>query len=313
MTELDRVTALHLARYPKMQKQDKEKLAFQYSFGPGHLVTDEQESLRRLTDEYQPEKIELSIPIGNRLCRINIGAVAPRFLVLLNKMFVHTANTFLPEERKTTKSIPRHSPVYREAYVPRYRVVYAGYARYFALFCAIDDLLRNRERVCLAIDGMCASGKSTLAGLIGGVFDCNIIRMDDFFLPPALRGEERYAQIGGNLHYERVTQEVILPLTRGEAVAYRVFDCGKMTDTKTIRLARKRLYVLEGTYSMREEFCPLYDLKIALRIDPALQRARIEERNGRKMLERFQTLWIPLENRYFEQTNLWRRADYLYQ
>ena len=47
---------------------------------------------------------------------------------------------------------------------------------------------------------------------------------------------------------------------------------------------------------------------ICLAVDPAEQLRRLERRNPR-MLQRFVDEWIPLENRYFEATNIQAVAD----
>lgn len=75
---------------------------------------------------------------------------------------------------------------------------------------AIDQGLKNGP-LRVAIDGPCASGKSTLGQLLAGVYGCPLIRMDDFFLRPEQRSPERLAQPGGNVDYERFSREVLSP------------------------------------------------------------------------------------------------------
>lgn len=43
-----------------------------------------------------------------------------------------------------------------------------------------------------------------------------------------------------------------------------------------------------------------YDLCVFVDISPEEQARRIIERNGPELSKRFQELWIPLENRYFD-------------
>ena len=62
-------------------------------------------------------------------------------------------------------------------------------------------------RAVIAIDGMAASGKSNLAARLAEELDGCVIHMDDFFLPPELRTQERLSSPGGNVHYERFEAE----------------------------------------------------------------------------------------------------------
>ena len=77
----------------------------------------------------------------------------------------------------------------------------------------------------IAIDGRCAAGKTTLAARLAKELGGDVIHMDDFFLPPALRTQERRSEPGGNVHYERFLTEVIPNLASGRPFSYRRFDC----------------------------------------------------------------------------------------
>ena len=66
----------------------------------------------------------------------------------------------------------------------------------------------------IAIDGRCASGKTTFA-LRMEAFGFYTVHADHFFLPPDLRTPERLALPGGNIHSERFLTEVAMPLAQG--------------------------------------------------------------------------------------------------
>ena len=97
-----------------------------------------------------------------------------------------------------------------------------------ALLELLTPLARLGRPALAAIDGRCGSGKSTLAGLAAHRLGCPLFHMDDFFLPPALRTQERYAAPGGNVHYERVEAELLRPLRETGAACFRPFDCRSM-------------------------------------------------------------------------------------
>ena len=95
------------------------------------------------------------------------------------------------------------------------------------LLCGIAErLAKSRGRAIIAIDGRCAGGKTTLAHaaeelLLARGIPCRTLHADDFFLRPEQRTEQRMAMAGGNMDFERLRDEVLLPLSRGERCIYR--------------------------------------------------------------------------------------------
>ena len=59
----------------------------------------------------------------------------------------------------------------------------------------------------VAIDGCCASGKSTLGARLSETLGCPLFHLDDFFLRPEQRTPERFAEPGGNVE-ERYCREM---------------------------------------------------------------------------------------------------------
>lgn len=162
----------------------------------------------------------------------------------------------------------------------------------------IDRLLAEKDRVLVAIDGNCAAGKTTLASLLAAQYDCNVFHMDDFFLRPEQRTAERFAEVGGNVDYERFMEEVLLPLKAGKTFSYQPFDCSTFTLTQPVAIAPKKLNIVEGTYSHHPYFGDSYDLKIVLIVDENTQRERILQRPA-FLHKRFFEEWIPMEQNYF--------------
>ena len=163
----------------------------------------------------------------------------------------------------------------------------------------INMLLEEKNFVIIAIDGKCTSGKTTLASKLAEFYDCNVFHMDDFFLRPEQRTPERFAEVGGNVDYERFQEEVLLPLKSGKTFSYRPFDCSTFTLSDPAIVTPKRLNIIEGTYSHHPYFGNPYDLKILLTIDEETQRRRILDRPV-FLHKRFFEEWIPMENRYFD-------------
>lgn len=281
--------------------------------------------------------------IGDEFCRVHIGELSAQGLApqTLFRLFVLSAKyacgdmahfrarldgleaaveagelplnaaetkAFLAQYRAAGCPSTHHSEAFRAAYAPAYRVIRARYAAALPLLCAIDRRMQQGERTIVAIEGGSASGKTSLSQLLGQVYDCNIFHMDDFFLQPHQRTPERFAEPGGNVDRERFLEEVLQPLQKGGAFAYRVFDCSKMALGDTVEVQPKQLNIVEGAYSMHPELSSAYDISAFLSIDPERQAERILHRNGAKMQQRFLNEWIPLEHRYFEHTDVPQRC-----
>lgn len=163
----------------------------------------------------------------------------------------------------------------------------------------IEQRRENKKPFLVAIDGGSASGKSTLGAALAEELQATLIHMDDFFLPMEMRTEERFAQPGGNVHWERVRAEVLEPIRQGKGPEYGVFDCSVMAVNKTVRAEVRDVVIVEGAYSLHPMLREYYDLRVLVEVEETLQKERILHRNGEQMLRRFLTEWIPLENAYF--------------
>ena len=150
----------------------------------------------------------------------------------------------------------------------------------------------------IAIDGRCASGKSTLAAMLGRRLNCSVFHTDHFFLRPCQRTEERLGEPGGNMDRERFAEEVLKPFSKGERVLYRPFDCHTMGFSPASEIPFGQMAVTEGSYCCHPELWDFYDLHIFLNVSAEEQLRRIEKRNGAD-LEVFRNKWIPLEEKYF--------------
>lgn len=160
MNELEQILKIHALRYPKMQPTDAVKLIYQNEFGGGHLIRDEEECLAYLRREYGGVEKNTALPaceeIGNGMMRVHLPSLSetelerlgqaflrsaathkgalPRFLEklgILRRMTEEGIFTFRSEELRAYLAVYEkagypavsHSPVYRDAYHPVYRIV----------------------------------------------------------------------------------------------------------------------------------------------------------------------------------------------
>lgn len=334
----------HAHFHPMLEAEDVFKYVFQSVFGCEHLVTDEAKALEFINREYEREYENISLQNDNVLekldgeySRVNLASLtlglSPETLARLfclsakeepcgkalieekldvARELVKSGDIPLPSadfEKQIAKwkedgyPAVHHSDTFREFYHPAYRVIANKYANFLGVFSKIDSLL-SKGRAIVAIEGGSASGKTTLAKVLEEVYDCNVFHMDDFFLRPEQRTSERFHEVGGNVDRERFAEEVLTPLLRNEEVRYCPFDCSKLALGGEITVLPKPLTIIEGVYSTHPAFGKYYDVAFFLDVSPDLQRQRILKRNTQALAMRFFEEWIPLENRYFDETKI---------
>ena len=180
------------------------------------------------------------------------------------------------------------------------------------LFNTINEQLNTENKLIIAIDGGCTSGKTTLAKKLCEVYDANVIHMDDFFLPFEMRTDERMNEIGGNVDYYRFKAEVADKIIKDECFSYGIFDCQSGKIIKTVDVTPKKINIIEGVYSMHPIFDNIYTLKIFLKIDEDERVRRLKIRSPEK-LQRFINEWIPKENDYFSQFRIEEKCDLVFK
>lgn len=326
----------HFGAYPELQTEDIFKFLHQSVFGCEHMISSPERAVTYIQTEAQNDLCsgDASVePLDGEYSRVPLAYLGKGLSTeTLGKLFYLSASApkgtveqledrlniveQLIAEGQLALSLPdfkaahehwqadgypalHHSEAFRNTYHPSYRVISNKYIPYLDLLAKLDSLL-EAGNVKLAIEGSSASGKTTLAALLEQIYGCTVFHMDDFFLRPEQRTIARFAQPGGNIDKERFLDEVLLPLSRGESINYRRFDCSTFTLTEPVSVTPKRLTVIEGAYSMHPELSEYYDLSVFLNISPELQKKRIEHRNSPEMAVRFFNEWIPMERKYFE-------------
>ena len=176
----------------------------------------------------------------------------------------------------------------------------------------IDSIQKEYQPIVVAIDGRCASGKTTLALELQKKQDCNVIHMDHFFLRQEQRTKERLQTPGENVDHERFLTEVLEPLKVGEKLSYRPYNCQKQMLSEPIEISPKKITIIEGSYSCHKSLWEYYDLRIFLTVKPEEQLRRIVAREDIEKAEIFREKWIPLEEKYFATYLLEQRCDYCF-
>lgn len=335
----------HCKTYPNLQIQDIFKFLHQSAFGCEHFVSSLCTATSFIAEEYRglrDKKATYIEPLDGDYSRVPLSYIDRGLSAeTLGRLFVASSKqepngmSVLLEKLKVAEQLVyegllpfseeefdeamqkwkaqgyealHHSDIFKASYRPAYRVINNRFIPFLPLLAELDKRLKN-GRVILSVEGGSASGKTTLSEMLYGLYDCTVFHMDDFFLQPHQRTPERFAQVGGNIDWERFLSEVLIPLSKGEPVSYRKFDCSAMSLTEEIQVTPKRFTVIEGAYSMHPSLEKYYDLSVYLDIAPSLQRERILHRNSPELAQRFFNEWIPLERRYFSETHAEQRCS----
>lgn len=321
---MKQIIKTHLSRYPLSQPRDLLKLCYQSEFGPEHLVEDREKAQSYIRSEWSSACTPPMAPedIGNGLVRFHMTTeydpevAAP----LLTELFLRTARehkgTMAGLERRLreaeTPNLPgteeafsayraagcpaiRHSETYRNAYEPHYRLLTAQYGAWFPF---LYEIMKKGTGI-LAIDGLCGSGKTTFAGLLSALVPCNVIHMDDFYLPLGRR-EKNWREIpAGNMDLSRLISEVLEPLKAGKPVTLRPFSCQTGDFGEEITFSPKPLTVIEGSYSHHPRLQEYYDKMYFLSCPEETRLQRLRAREG-DYFKVFESTWIPMEKLYLE-------------
>lgn len=349
MSYIQKVLSESLKRYPEMEVQDALKLIYQSEFGCGHLIKNKETSYTMLIEEWrntQENNDELFEIIGDGYARFNIGAakkhgISPKIFqnIFLKSVeaeigtienfyekvselkklctegrfpfLIGDIDSFLSQWEEKGRPLFRHSEKYRVLYKPAYRVISEKYISLISVLMKIESKLNEKKKVIIGIDGPCGSGKTTLSSKLADFYNAQIIHMDDFFLPPALRTEERLDEPGGNIHYERVLDEVVTKIKIFDSFKYRIFSCRRMDYHGETVINPWNVLIVEGSYSMHPLFSDIYDVKVFCDVGVEEQKERIIKRNGLAMYKNFEMKWIPMEKKYFDEFRIKAKCDYV--
>lgn len=347
MNDFQSMLKEHIAKYPIFRPTDAVKLAIQSALGGDHLISDRKCAIEycrnELADIAHDTAFESKLyqEIGGGYVRLDL-LHASEFLSgdLIGRIFAASAKphgetakldeyidvirsaaneNWLPFSsgelerflERWDRSPVSHSPEYRAAYSPHYRVICREWLPLLRLSAAIETKLQVAERVTVAIDGMAGSGKTSAANLLAMLYpnDTAVIHADDFFLPINLRTHERLAEVGGNFHYERFNDEIATPLsTHADELEWQIFDCSIGNYSETRRIKTPRLTIVEGSYSLHPTLGRYADITAYLYLPESIQAERIRDRNG-AYAEAFFQKWIPLENAYANAFGIKSSAD----
>lgn len=170
---------------------------------------------------------------------------------------------------------------------------------------------KKEKTFIIAIDGRCASGKTTLGNRLAGFYKekARLFHMDNYYLRPEQRTEKRYHTPGENVDHERFLDQVLLPASQARKMIRQDLICPDLILSEPETVSCPQILIVEGSYSLHPSLYPYYDFKVFMDCAQKTQLERIIQRNGPLKAEEFKKRWIPLEEHYIESLHPENRAD----
>ena len=151
----------------------------------------------------------------------------------------------------------------------------------------------------VGIDGLGGSGKSTLAARVAAALPGAVVIHNDDFARPGLPGWDR----------DRFVRQVVEPLLAGRPGQYQRWDFDADVGGDWQSVPAGVPVIVEGVSSTDSRLPVPWDFTLWIEVPAAVRWARIAERDGPALLERWLTDWIPSENAYVAAQRPRDRAD----
>lgn len=154
----------------------------------------------------------------------------------------------------------------------------------------------------VGIDGFGASGKTTLAARIAAALPTAVVVHIDDFARPALSGWDR----------DRFVRQLVEPLLAGRPGRYQRWDFEADVGAEWHTVPVGVPVIVEGVSATDARLPVPWDFTIWIEVPTAVRRARIAERDGPALRERWLTDWIPSEEAYAADQRPQERVDLVY-
>jgi uridine kinase len=169
---------------------------------------------------------------------------------------------------------------------------------------AVVAALRGRQGTrWIGVDGKGASGKTALAARIAAALAGSVVVHIDDFARPDLRGWDR----------GRFVREVLQPLLAGRPARYQRWDFDRNVGAEWHMVPTGVPVVVEGVSATDVRLGVPWDFTIWVEVPYEIRLARALERDGRRMMERWLTDWMPSEDAYEQEQRPQDRIDLVYR
>lgn len=170
---------------------------------------------------------------------------------------------------------------------------------------------RSNKTFLLGIDGYGGAGKSTLAQSFKEVDPdrVTVIHMDDFYKPSNLRELVEENEAGGNWEYDRVKEQILIPLINNQNTKYQRYDWDTDDMAEWHNVPAGGVVIVEGCYALIDGINEYYHFKIWVHSPKNIRLARGIERDGEHKRHLWEELWMPAEEHYMQTQKPQEKAD----
>jgi uridine kinase len=158
--------------------------------------------------------------------------------------------------------------------------------------------------VLVGIDGGAGAGKTTFTKwfveqLRENVSPVSVVLTDLIYRPVAERwtGPIDDMPIGYDLDWERIREQVILPLRAGKTARFQLYDWVADCLNEIVEIEPSGVAIIDGVLALRNELAHYYDLRIWFSCPTEIRVSRLLNRGDTPQEEI--DYWLPIEERYY--------------
>jgi uridine kinase len=182
---------------------------------------------------------------------------------------------------------------------------------YQALAASLEHRRPAGRQLLVCIDGLGASGKSTIAhGLARASEDIQVVHVDDFYRPTSDRyvGPLADRPIGADFDLARLRAEVLVVVRSACVANYHVYDWSADRVSLDTVAATQPIVVVEGVYSFSAGLSGFFDFSIWVECPREVRLTRGLARDGEAARSRWEHDWMLGEDQYVQSERPRERA-----
>ena len=167
----------------------------------------------------------------------------------------------------------------------------------------IAGLVAPGRTVLVGIDGGAGAGKTTFTKwfveqIRESAGRVSIVLTDLIYRPKAERWTGPFDEmpIGYDLDWERIRDQVILPLREGKTARFQLYDWVRDRIDELVEIKAGGITIIDGVFALRNELSDYYDLRIWFSCPLEIRVSRLLKRGDTPQAEI--DYWLPIEGHY---------------